>query len=244
MKQWYKKSFGEDYLIVYQHKSLSEAEQEVAQLIEWLQIGAEDHILDLCCGSGRHTIALGKLGYSVIGLDLSKTLLSQAVKASEDLPVHFVLGDMRDLPFIDQSFQVVLNLFTSFGYFERDINNLAVLKEMKRVLKPKGLFCIDFLNPHYVRNHLVPESSRMIGNTLIHEERKIKGDLVIKTLKVKDEIGSERVYYERVKMYTKQEMVSMLEAVGLHVNQIFGDFLGSPFKKNSERMILIGKTGQ
>ena len=151
----------------------------------------------------------------------------------------FIHGDMRQLPFVDHSFQVVLNLFTSFGYFEGNDSNLRVLKEMSRVLEPDGRFCIDFLNADYVREHLVPEK-RIIGNTLIHEVREIKGDTVIKMIRVVDP-ANERVYYERVKMYTKSEMVKMLEQVGLQVEQILGNYAGQPFSQNSKRMILLGK---
>ena len=202
MKYWYKESFGEDYLLVYQHRSKEQAEQEVKQFIQWLALKPNDRILDLCCGSGRHTISLAELGYHVVGIDLSETLLKKAVVDSQGLPVTFIHGDMRQLPFVDHSFQVVLNLFTSFGYFEGNDSNLRVLKEMSRVLEPDGRFCIDFLNADYVREHLVPESKRIIGNTLIHEVREIKGDTVIKMIRVVDP-ANERVYYERVKMYTK-----------------------------------------
>lgn len=240
MQHWYKESFGEDYLLAYQHRSKEQAQKEVNQLIRWLQLKPQDHILDLCCGSGRHTISLAESGYHTVGIDLSETLLNKAVEDAQDLPVTFVHGDMRNVPFVDDSFQVVLNLFTSFGYFERNDHNVSVLKEIRRVLKPNGRFCIDFLNASYVQEHLVPESKRIIGETLIHEVREIKDDAVIKTLRIIDS-ENERVYYERIKMYTKSEMIKMLEQVGLHVEQIFGNFMGQPFSKESERMILLGR---
>lgn len=242
MKYWYKESFGEDYLLIYRHRSKEQARQEINQLIHWLQLTTDDHILDLCCGSGRHAISLAEAGYHAIGIDLSKTLLQKAIQDAQGLPVYFVHGDMRELPFVDQSFQVVLNLFTSFGYFEQNESNLNVLKEIKRVLQPAGRFCIDFLNERYLRRNLVPESKRKIGNTLVHEVREIKGDTVIKTLRISDSKG-ERIYFERVKLYTQAEMLQMLEQVGLHVDQIYGDFMGQPYTEESERMILIGRKG-
>lgn len=240
MKHWYKESFGEDYLLVYRHRSKEQAKQEINQLIRWLNLTPDDHILDLCCGSGRHAISLAEAGYHAIGIDLSKTLLGKAIQDAKGLPVYFVHGDMRNLPFVDQSFQVVLNLFTSFGYFEQNESNRKVLKEIVRVLQPGGRFCIDFLNESYVRRHLVPESKRRIGDALIHEVREIKGDSVIKTLRIIDS-DHERVYFERVKMYSKSEMLEMLKQAGLTVEQMYGNFLGQPYTKNSERMILIGR---
>lgn len=242
MKCWYKKSFGEDYLLIYRHRSREQAKQEINRLIQWLHLTTDDHILDLCCGSGRHAISLAEAGYHVIGIDLSKTLLRKAIQDAQGLPVYFVHGDMRKLPFVDQSFEVVLNLFTSFGYFEKNECNLEVLKEIYRVLKPHGRFCIDFLNEQYLRRNLVPESKRMIDDTLIHEVREIKGDSVIKTLRIAD-AERERVYFERVKMYTKAEMIAMLKQAGLTVDRIYGDFQGQPYSDDSERMILVGHKG-
>lgn len=239
MKYWYQESFGEDYLLIYRHRSKEQAKQEIDQLIKWLQLTTNDHILDLCCGSGRHAISLAEAGYHAIGIDLSETLLRKAIQDAQGLPVYFVHGDMRRLPFLDGSFQVVLNLFTSFGYFEQNESNLMVLKEIQRVLKPKGRFCIDFLNEQYLRRNLVPESKRKIGDTLIHEVREIKGDSVIKTLCISDH-KNERVYFERVKMYTQAEMIAMLEQAGLAIDQIYGDFRGQPYSEDSERLILIG----
>lgn len=240
MNDWYKESFGEDYLLVYQHRSKEQAKQEVDQLIGWLDLKPQERILDLCCGSGRHTIALAKAGFNAIGFDLSEVLLNHALRDSQELPIYFVHGDMRRLPFVENSFHVVLNLFTSFGYFDQNESNRSVLKEISRVLKPNGRFCIDFLNASYVRKNLIPESKRKIGETMVHEVREIKDDFVTKTLRVVDP-NRERVYYERVKLYSKLEMLDMLGQVGLEVQQIFGNFTGQPYSEDSERMILIGR---
>lgn len=241
MNDWYKESFGEDYLLVYQHRSKEQAKQEVDQLIGWLDLKPQERILDLCCGSGRHTIALAKAGFHAIGFDLSEVLLHHALKDSQGLPIYFVHGDMRRLPFVEDSFHVVLNLFTSFGYFDQNESNRLVLKEISRVLKPNGRFCIDFLNASYVRKNLIPESKRKIGDTVVHEVREIKDDFVTKTLRVVNP-NRERVYYERVKLYSKLEMLEMLGQVGLEVQQIFGNFSGQPFSEDSERMILVGRS--
>ena len=109
---WYKEWFGEEYLELYAHRDRGEAERHV-EFVEAL-FGEEppSAVLDLACGAGRHTAALRRRGHRVVGVDLSKTLLAQA----PSLPR--VAGDMRCLPFAAQSFDWVLNFFTSFGYFE------------------------------------------------------------------------------------------------------------------------------
>jgi ubiquinone/menaquinone biosynthesis C-methylase UbiE len=242
MAEWYEESFGEDYLLVYKHRSQEDAFREVEKMIEWLKPDPSSLILDLCCGMGRHTIAFAKKGYPVIGLDLSKRLLLEANRRAElaKLAVPFVHGDMRHLPFVEESFAVVVNLFTSFGYFEEDLSNQLVLSEMARVLKKNGVFCIDYLNRDYVIRHLVPESERMENGVFIREKRWIEGDYVYKRIWVQKE-KEERTYWERVKMYSPDRFVAMLQQQGLRPEQFFGDFTGTPFHKDCPRFIVVGR---
>ncbi|MBA4493713.1 class I SAM-dependent methyltransferase [Paenactinomyces guangxiensis] len=240
MPQWYEESFGEDYLLVYKHRNRQNASFEAEQITRWLQLSKQDLILDLCCGTGRHTIALGRNDFRVVGLDLSKTLLSHAVSESAGLPIPFVHGDMRTLPFMDHSFEVVLNLFTSFGYFTQDRDNQQVLAEINRVLKPEGRFLIDFMNPESVKRKLVPVSEREEQGIHIREERKIAGDFVLKEIWVRDDKG-ERHYQERVKMYSMDRMEAMMEQAGLTIEQVYGNFRGEPYQTMSDRMIFLGR---
>ncbi|MBO2532940.1 MAG: class I SAM-dependent methyltransferase [Thermoactinomycetaceae bacterium] len=240
VSEWFEESFGEDYLLVYRHRTMADAEDEVDAIVEWLDLSPKDHILDLCCGTGRHSIALARRGYRVTGLDLSETLLSHAVALSKGLPVRFVHGDMRSLPFSKEMFDVVLNLFTSFGYFVEDRDNERVLAEIRRVLKPGGRFLIDFLNRPAVLRSLVPVSEREEDGVKIREERWIEGDVVCKRIFVSDARG-ERRYEERVKMYSRDQMEEMMRRAGLSVQQVWGDFEGNPHTERSRRMIIAGR---
>ncbi|MGA9175411.1 MAG: class I SAM-dependent methyltransferase [Thermoactinomyces sp.] len=239
MPYWYEESFGEDYLIVYKHRTREDATREVEVIKRWLRLSEKDLILDLCCGTGRHTVSLAKLGYHVVGFDLSKVLLNHAVKDAYDLAVPFIHGDMRYLPFVDHTFDVVLNLFTSFGYFSDDEDNLQVLKEVARVLKPGGRYLLDFLNKPFVVQNLVPKSEREENGVRIREERWIDGDYVCKSITVTDEKGTRR-YQERVKMYDCEQLEHMLGKVGLKVEKRYGSFAEEPVQPSSNRMILIG----
>ncbi len=240
--QWYQESFGDDYLLVYQHRNRTMADQEVDQLLTWLDLSKEDRILDLCCGMGRHSITLAKRGLQVLGLDLSEVLLRKAnsLAYQEGLWVPFIHGDMRKLPFVENSFDVVLNLFTSFGYFPEDDENRQVLAEVSRVLRTSGRFFIDFLNRKRVVETLVPESQRFIQDVAIYEQRWIDGDFVCKKIRVRDGSG-ERVYHERVKMYTFEQMCDLLTQSGLRPIKAYGNFHGDPYSEDSERMMIIGK---
>jgi SAM-dependent methyltransferase len=242
--QWYQESFGDDYLLVYQHRNRAMADQEVDQLLTWLDLSGEDRILDLCCGMGRHSITLAKRGLHVLGLDLSEALLNKAnaLAYEEGLWIPFVRGDMRKLPFVDNSFDIVLNLFTSFGYFSEDDENRRVLEEISRVLRTSGRFFIDFLNRKRVIESLVPESQRFDQDVAICEKRWIDGDFVCKKILVRDERG-ERVYHERVKMYTFEQMCDLLTQSGLVPVEAYGNFHGDPYNEDSERMLILGKVG-
>ncbi|SDX52628.1 Methyltransferase domain-containing protein [Marininema mesophilum] len=239
---WYEESFGEDYLLVYRHRDNSHAEQEVHEVAKWLDLGEGTSVLDLCCGTGRHSRSLARLGCQVTGIDLSEVLLSHAQSSKEELGIRYVRGDMRELPFTDQSFDAVVNLFTSFGYFVEDEENAKVLKEIQRVIKPGGRFLIDFLNREAVKKNLIPQSERMDGDIRILEERWIDGDFVCKTIILTKEHGEKKVYQERVKMYSLEQMEAMIDASGLQIDRVSGDFKGSPYSKDhSQRMIFTGR---
>nr|WP_224749492.1 class I SAM-dependent methyltransferase [Polycladospora coralii] len=225
--------------MVYKHRSKQDASFEVSQIIEWINLTKEDFILDLCCGTGRHTLNFANQGYNIMGMDLSEVLLSYAVHERDNHGVPFIHGDMRHLPFVANSFDVVLNLFTSFGYFQCDGDNQKVLTEMARVLKPNGRFFIDYLNRDAVIDNLVPESSRQEGETYIKEKRRIEGNSVIKDITIVDHKG-QREYLEHVKMYTIDQMKEMLDKAGLTIEHAFGNFSGASYSVDSERMIMMG----
>lgn len=120
---WYEESFGSDYLMVYKHRDVQGASEEVQKMSSLLQLKKYAEVLDLCCGMGRHSMALHELGYRVTGVDLSETLLNEARKLDIDSQVYWIQGDMRNLP-VTNTYDAVLNLFTSFGYFEEDAENV------------------------------------------------------------------------------------------------------------------------
>ncbi|MDP5272644.1 class I SAM-dependent methyltransferase [Chengkuizengella axinellae] len=239
MQNWYEKSFSEDYLLVYKHRDLKNAYEEVKNMIGWLQLSKNSSVFDLCCGMGRHSLALSDFGYYVTGMDLSEVLLHEAKKLDKNKKVTWLHGDMRDIP-TDQSFDAVVNLFTSFAYFESDDENSKVLTEVNRILNPKGKFIIDFLNSNVVKEQLVPYSERFTEGMKIEEYRSIEEGFVQKRIVIKDG-NQERTYLEKVKLYDLPSFENMISLANLQLDSVYGNYDQSTFEENSSpRLILVG----
>lgn len=242
MGDWYEESFGEDYLIVYRHRDFGGARRETDKMIRWLGLPAGARVLDLCCGMGRHSLALADAGYEVTGVDLSETLLKEARGQAGAERVRWVRSDMRQLP-LEGGFDAVVNLFTSFGYFQEDEEQLKVLREIRRMLVPGGMFLIDFLNPAYVAARLVPHSERKDGGVRIDEKRRIEDGYVKKEITLTDEDGgTPRCYQERVKLYSLDRFREMIAEAGLTLEAVHGSYDEEAYSEaDSPRMIMTGR---
>lgn len=252
MSEWFERSFGEDYLLVYKHRDMQGAKREVHKMISWLGLPKGAKVLDLCCGMGRHSMALHEAGYEVTGIDLSGVLLKEARSNDPEGTITWIQSDMRNLPLEDGEFDAVVNLFTSFGYFDRDEEHVKVLKEISRVLKPEGQFIIDFLNPEYTVSHLVPHSQRVDDGQKITENRVIEDGYVKKKITIIDDrvsasiensIQQTRNYLERIRMYTREQFADMLNRSGLMLKKVHGDYDEEEYDEvHSPRMIMVGST--
>lgn len=244
--KWYEESFGKDYLLIYRHRDRRQAEEEVFKMMEWLKLPIQSYILDLCCGKGRHALTLARTGYHVTGVDLSSELLQEARASDPDGLVNWIEGDMRALPddkIFKERFDAVVNLFTSFGYFEEDREQLTVLRQMHKALKPGGRFIIDYMNAEYTINHLIPFSERIVDGTIISETRRILSGFVTKeiVIRVQGSNNLTRRYSERVKLYSPEKMEVMLTTAGLTLDTIYGNYEGQSYdRKQSPRMIMVG----
>ena len=239
---WYKDWFGEEYLLVYEHRDEAEAIREVEAIRKILGLKGHELVLDLACGTGRHALPLAQADLRVIGLDYSSTLLAiahESVPAEYTFP-RYVRGDAKSLPFGKDVFDVVLSLFTSFGYFSDD-DNRSVLEGISRILKPGGYFYIDYLNPERIEAGLVPESTRENDGLRIVERRSLNHDnkRVEKTIELHRD-SEVHTFCESVRLYSHEEFRGMLESAGLTTDGIIGSIDMSPYTMDSDRMILYG----
>jgi len=154
--------------------------KEIHLFSKVLNLSLEDKVLDLCCGQGRHSLELARGGFeNVEGLDRSHYLIQKAKVAAkkEGLKVRFREGDARKLPYPTDSFDVVMILGNSFGYFETIEDDMRVLKEVFRILKPWGRFLLDVSDGEYLREHFQPRSWEWIDkNHFVCRERSLSLD--------------------------------------------------------------------
>jgi SAM-dependent methyltransferase len=231
---WYQEWFGEEYLELYSYRDETEARQQVAFLRS--QIGdLSGPVLDLACGMGRHMQELSASGYHAIGCDLSYTLLRNGEAEYGAMPV--VRADMRTLPFCDNTFAGLVSFFTSFGYFATEEENNAVVREMARVLTSDAPFLFDYLNVHRELEKLVQREMRDTPLGPVKIERWF--DPSDRSFNKRITIGDKR-YLERVRGYDLDEIAMMFTSADLSIRGAFGDFDGSPFTRESPRLILVG----
>ena len=239
---WYVRSFGELYPLLYEHRDEASARAEVNALFEALGLSGDEAILDLCCGAGRHMAAVRSLGFDVVGADLSPELLALA-RTRPGLAGRLVRADIRSLPFADATFDVAVNLFTSFGYFDDDEQNTAAFGEMARLLAPGGWLVVDHINRKALEKNLVPESSEQRKGLFIGQKRRIEKDRAIKETEETDAQGRVSRFGESVRLYTPSDLAGLCARHGLVCDRIIGSFEGEPFTDRSPRMIVVARKG-
>lgn len=243
MTEWFESWFeSEEYLKVYKHRDEREARLLVESIISITNIKNKSKILDIACGAGRHSIEFAKKGFIVTAFDLSKNLLNNAkVNAQKaDVNIDFIRADIRNF-YIDVKFDLVLNLFTSFGYFESDEENFKVFKTAYDHLNENGFFVFDYFNKKYLEENLTPNSISRIEDEEIIQNRRIEKGRVIKDIIIKKN-GREEHFNESVKIYSLDEIKSRLKSTNFNIKNIFGSFDGTKFDENlSDRIIIIAR---
>ncbi len=252
MTPWYEKSFGREYLELYAHRDAAEARADIKAVLCLLSPPKDEPLLDLCCGPGRHLRVLRDLGFGqLVGLDLSEELLQVAAvnlanadSCLERAPHHvqLVRSDMRTIPYTNY-FATVLSLFTSFGYFETDENNHAVFLAIHRALRTGGRVLVDYLNRDYVIANLVERDEKALPGRHVQNTRCLTdgGRRVAKTITVTTRTGGKREFHESVRLYSKAEMVVMLQVSGFIDIHCYGSLDGQAYNPESRRLILIAR---
>lgn len=242
---WYSEEagfFGPGYLKEYA-AILTETKIEVDFLEKVLALKKGAKVLDCPCGHGRHSVELARRGYNVTGQDLNSFFLEEAKKAAKraKVSVHWVKGDMRELSF-ENEFDVVLNLFTAFGYLENDEEDQKALNQVAKALKRGGKFVLDVINRDRIaRTYREKDWQELSDDSVVITERKFDhatGRNIERRMRIWKN-GKREEFTLNLRMYAVVELVAMLRKAGFSLKKMFGNYTGDPLTFDSKRYILI-----
>ena len=238
-KNWFTSWFDSPYYhILYKDRNYREAQIFMDNLTHYLNLPEDAKVLDLACGKGRHSIYLNQLGFNVLGVDLSENSIAIA-KKNENQSLHFQVHDMR-IPFVEK-YDAIFNLFTSFGYFENEDDNLKTLNSIRESLSEYGFGVIDFMNVNQVIANLVPEEIKTVDDIDFHIKRYHIDGYIFKEIDFEHQ--SEKFHFtEKVRAFTLQDFQELMDQAGIYLLDTFGDYKLKKFHKiDSERLIMIFK---
>lgn len=243
--KWYEQFYSKKFMEVVGFPEDQETRSQAAFVQNVLGLKPENRVLDLCCGYGRHARALAEIaGCHLVGLDLSEDYLAIASRDNTYPGVEFVHGDMRDIPFSNE-FDAVINLFTSFGFFIDDAENENVLHQVRKALRPGGLFLLDYENKFYFVYNDVFQKEKYEWHSPqgeifacenkfdIHSEREIFKVVIKKGDRVLDASGYD------IRLYGLPEITKMLIRNGFKCLATWGDYDEQPCSVRSRRVIVL-----
>lgn len=239
MSEWFGTWFdSEFYHTLYKDRSHDEAEAFVTRLMQHLDPPKDALLHDLACGKGRHSIYLNKLGYNVEGSDYSANSIKFA-KQFENDRLRFYKHDMRES--LPRKYHYILNLFTSFGYFDTDEEHFETLGHIHTGLKKGGIFVFDFMNVDYLLKHLISAEIIEKEGIVFDITKALRNGKIIKDIR----FDYRRIPYhftEEVAALRVDQLHQMMKDCGFQLLELFGNYELEPFdKKESSRVIMILK---
>jgi len=239
---WYASWFDTPYYhILYRDRNEEEARSFIRNLVADLKVVKGSDVLDLACGRGRHSQQLAQLGYKVTGVDLSAESIAFA---KTNIPTS--LPDVSSLEFrvhnmtkaLPENYDLIVNLFTSFGYFEREEDNLHTIEAMRDTLKPNGVAVIDFLNVPFVVSHLVPSDQKTVDGITFHQQRVYRDGYIYKNIRFSVDDYPYN-YTERVRALKLEDFSKLLDTADLKLLNLYGDYdLNAYDRDTSPRLIM------
>jgi len=239
-KEWFSEWFNSPYYhILYQNRDEREAEFFLKKLVDKLNINKHQRLVDLACGKGRHAIFLNSLGFDVTGVDLAPKSIDIAIQYANER-LHFEVQDLRCLLF-ENSFDIALNLFTSFGYFKSIEEDELVIQNIHSILAPSGLLVIDFMNGEHVLQNMVERESKTIDNIQFHIHRWVEKGFIYKKIEVQDK-HEVFEFTEKVQALMLPDFERLLNTAFFSITHLFGNYELDPFNiSKSDRLIIIAK---
>jgi len=241
--EWWEDIYNRQiYFDLYEEADTRLAEQEAQQIVTLLHPSDRARILDVCCGYGRHSIPLAQRGFQITGIDLSTTQIQHAREIAKNTHTHldFHVTDARKLDF-HRSFDVVLNMFVSFGFFTTENENKEVLRGIQRALKPGGKLLLDFWNREKEIREFKPTACETIRDIIVLKEWQfdaLGGRLDWKNTVIFPD-GKRESWEHSVRAYTVAELKALVEEAGLRVEAVYGSLAGEKYTLDSPSAIII-----
>jgi SAM-dependent methyltransferase len=241
MSDWWRDYFGADFFALHVDLFPEElSRREVAGILELMELPVGARILDVPCGWGRHSVLLAQQGYDVVGADLSFDLLARATKGP-----RYAAADVRLQPFADQSFDAVINVFTSLGLFLDDAEDLAALREAHRLLKPGGRFLLESMHRDDVIADYAERDRWMLPDgTEVRVRRRFDPIHGISHERLQWRQGEAKGRKQHaLRLRTATEIAALLEQAGFDDVAYYGDWDGRPFTHRDSSLIAIAAKG-
>ncbi|MFI5187096.1 MAG: class I SAM-dependent methyltransferase [Chitinophagales bacterium] len=242
IKEWYRDWFNSPfYYRLYFERDEKDARSCIQKLVDFLQPHPGSRMLDVACGRGRHSRLLAEMGFDVTGFDLSFESIGYA-KQFEDDNLSFYQHDMR-YPFWINYFDYAFNFFTSFGYFATKREHDDSMRTIAASLRPGGIFVIDYLNVHYVEDHLVRNEFKNIAGTSYEIHRWDDDHHFFKRILITDaSLAAPEEHTERVAKFSLGDFTEMLSFQKMQVIEVFGDYNLAPYDvRKTPRLIVIAR---
>jgi SAM-dependent methyltransferase len=239
-KQWYEEWFDSPYYhILYANRSDNEAESFITKVTAHLQIPQNAKVLDVACGKGRHSKTLAKLGFNVIGIDLSKNSIAEAKQHNCDR-LHFEVWDMRQV-YKPNFFNYVFNLFSSFGYFDDEADDCRAVQAMYDNLVEGGTLLLDYVNTEWAIKNMKAREIIPRGEIQFHIQKRVEEGFIKKKIEFLVN-GEDYSFEEQLKVINQYKFGQMLTSAGFTLLNTYGDYDLNTFNAaTSPRLILIAK---
>ena len=239
--EWFSTWFDSPYYhLLYHDRDQAEAQAFIDALLRHLHPKPDARLLDFACGKGRHSIYLSSKGYDVTGVDLSAESIA-AAQGQAHAHLHFWVHDMREpLPY--GPFDLIFNLFTSFGYFLHESENVVALRNAAAALRPGGKLVIDFLNTERTVRELVAHEQKTVAGITFRLHRHLDRDFIVKAIDFQAPDGQLLHFEERVRALSRERFEEYFLLAGLRLVEVLGDYQLGPYDEaRSPRMIFILK---
>ncbi len=236
---WFEEWFNTPYYhILYKHRDDKEANDFIDTLVGKIQISKEHRVLDVACGKGRFAKYISQKGIKVVGIDISPANIQSALSLS-NADLSFVQGDMRQMNYIEE-FDYVLNMFTSFGYFDNEEDNFNAISSMVKALKPNGTLLLDFFNTKKILKDLPCEQSLNIDGVDFQVEKVLSGNYIVKNIIISHK-DLQYEYHEKVQALDKEDFLEYFYKAGLSDVKIYGNYQFDEWCDDSDRTIFVAR---